>query len=110
MFGLQNFAAGAVETPGLAITPVDLYEGVRANCDLALWLSEEGDALTGVVHFSADLFERATIRRLAGHLAGLLAALVAPPERRRAEAPWLTPAERHQSAIEWSAPIATAAG
>jgi amino acid adenylation domain-containing protein len=103
MFGLQNFAAGAVEAPGLAITPVDLYEGVRANCDLALWLSEEGDALTGVVHFSADLFERATIRRLAGHLAGLLAALVAAPERRLAEASWLTPAERHQAAIEWSA-------
>jgi amino acid adenylation domain-containing protein len=103
MLGLQNFAAGTVEQPGLAIAPVELHEEVRANYDLALWLWEDGDALSGTVHFSVDLFARATIRRLAGHLSGLLAALAAEPERRLAEASWLTPAERHQAAIEWSA-------
>src|SRR5205814_6417565 len=44
-----------------------------------------------------DLFTAATVERMAGHLRGFLAAAAADPERRLAELPLLSPAERAEA-------------
>jgi len=101
MFGVQNFAAPAIQLPGLVIAPVDLYEAERANFDLALWVGTEGAAIRVEVHYNTDLFEGATIRRLLGHLTSLLDAAMAEPRRSLVELPLLTAAEHDQVAGEW---------
>ena len=53
--------------------------------------------MRGALEYSTDLFDAATIARLAGHLQALLEAVVAPiPTGGCRELPLLTEAERHQ--------------
>jgi amino acid adenylation domain-containing protein/thioester reductase-like protein len=102
MLGVQNYDARPVQVAGLELAPEDPYALARANADLALWIYEEGDAFHGTLHYATDLFAPVTVKRLLGHLAGLLAAALAAPRRRLQELPLLAPAERHQAIVEWS--------
>ena len=70
--------------------------------DLTLMLSENGDNLEGLFEYSTDLFAPATIRRMCGHYATLLQALVRDPEQSIDELPMLTQAERTQLLVEWN--------
>jgi amino acid adenylation domain-containing protein len=70
--------------------------------DLTLVLSESDGALDGLFEYSTDLFEPATIRRLAGYYARLLEAMVARPEQSIAEMPMLPEAERRQLLVDWN--------
>ena len=64
--------------------------------DLTLILSENEKGLDGLIEYSTDLFEPATIRRLAGYYSRLLEAGVANPEQSISELPMLPDAERRQ--------------
>jgi len=81
--------------------PLEL-EISAAKFDLTLFVREPGAGLLLIFEFATDLFERATIERMAGHLASLLAAAVADPRRRLSELPLLTAAERAQILVEWN--------
>ncbi|MCP4669401.1 MAG: AMP-binding protein, partial [Deltaproteobacteria bacterium] len=81
------------------IAPVDVAE---AKFDLFLGLGEDGDELVGGLEYNADLFDATTIRRLAGQLRNLLAALVTAPERRLPQLALLSDAEAHQLLREWN--------
>jgi aspartate racemase len=70
--------------------------------DLTMILSETAKGLDGLIEYSTDLFEPATIRRLAGYYARLLEAGVADPELSIAELPMLPEAERRQLLVEWN--------
>jgi non-ribosomal peptide synthetase component F len=64
-----------------------------------------------VLEYAADLFDRATAERMAGHLAALAAGLAADPRRPIGRAPLLAEAERRQLLEEWrgggaAAPVA----
>jgi len=58
---------------GLALRPVELVPGAP-RLDLSLELSPEGEGLAGWIEYRRDLFDAATVRRLAGDLEGLLRA------------------------------------
>jgi len=60
--------------------------------DLTLELSGN----RGCFEYSTDLFDAATIARLAGHFETLLTAALADPDGRLSDVPLLTPAERNQ--------------
>ncbi|MCP4658043.1 MAG: AMP-binding protein, partial [bacterium] len=77
----------------------------QVSFDLTMSLAEQGDRLRGAVWYSSDLFDAATIRRLAGHFRTLLAGIVAEPEARLTELPLLTQAERHELLREWSGAV-----
>ncbi len=96
---LQNAPVGRMELPGLAIAPLELA-AATARFELELNAQEADGSLVAAIAYRAELFDAATVRRLAGHLAALLAAAVAGPERRLAELPLLSPAERHQLLAE----------
>ena len=91
----------ASATRGLAVTPVDV-ERRASQFDLTLFLLESrGDWEVGRVR--TDLFDRATIERMARHWCALLEAMVLAPGHRLSELPLLSDAERQQVLVEWNA-------
>jgi len=101
MLALQNAPAESLEIQGLRLRPVSM-EAATSKFDLALLLEEHDGGLAGSVEYATDLFDAATIDRLAGHFERLLAAALAAPERRVSELPWLGEAERQQILMEWN--------
>ncbi len=101
MLVLQNATRSALEVAGLNVARLDVEPGV-AKFDLMLDVIELDGGLAGGLEFATDLFERATIERLLGHLTALLAAAVADPETSVGELPMLGDAERAQLLWEWN--------
>ena len=103
MFGVQNFAVPSLQLPGLSVETIGLTDTDRTTTDLSYYLWEEAGQLTSWAQFSTDLFDVSTIERLFGHVATLLAAAAADPDRRLSELPLLPAGEREQILRDWSA-------
>jgi amino acid adenylation domain-containing protein len=101
VFALQNLPFGELRLPGLTLAPLDL-DGGTAKLDLLLSLAEGEEGLAGGWEYSTDLFDAATIERMTGHLAVLLAAAAADPAQRLSDLPLLTGAESVQLLTEWN--------
>ena len=101
MFVLQNAPGGGLALPGLEMTGQAL-DTATAKFDLMLTLSEGPSGLRGTLEYATDLFEAATIERMAGHFLRLLEGIAADPECRIGELPLLTAPERHQLLVEWN--------
>ncbi|MFL6292628.1 MAG: amino acid adenylation domain-containing protein, partial [Thermoanaerobaculia bacterium] len=101
LFGVQNFALPACEARDLTFRPLSAAEHDRIPGDLALWMWEEGEGVSGWIKYAADLFDRTTAVRLSRQLATLLAAAVADPGARLSDLPLLADGERHQLLREW---------
>ena len=74
-----------------------------AKFDLTLMLTDGDKTIDLEIEHSADLFDEATIERLAGHFSTLLEGITADPDARVSELPLLTSAERQQALVEWNA-------
>ncbi|MET0399320.1 MAG: non-ribosomal peptide synthase/polyketide synthase [Longimicrobiaceae bacterium] len=94
MFALQNARGGEDPPPsGLRLERLPLE--TRATLfDLELELREDGEELWGGVRFRTDLFDPATVERLAAHYGVLLAAVCAAPGERLSGLPVLPAAEQ----------------
>jgi amino acid adenylation domain-containing protein len=104
MFILQAGRQEAIGLPGLRLAPYPATNGT-AQVDLTLELTETGDGrLSGALIYGADLFEAATIRRLAGHFASLVGAGAGAPQAWVGDLAMLSPAERHQLLLAWAHP------
>jgi amino acid adenylation domain-containing protein len=104
MFALQQWPSQGTKTSGslgLQILGED-YLNPTAKFDITLTMSSTAAELAGTFEYSADLFEAATIERMAGHFNVLLAQIIADPERGIEELPLLTEAERHRLLVEWN--------
>src|SRR6185295_500256 len=91
----------APSLPGLVASRLDVHNGT-AKFELTLELVEQKEGFSGWIEYHADLFETATVRRLADHYGTLLAAAVADPQRRLAELPLLGEGERQQVVAAWN--------
>ncbi len=89
MFSI-GYPTQPVTLADLTITPEPLDDGT-ARADLELEVTEGG---AGRLRYRTDLFDAATVARMAGHLGVLLEAAVAHPETPIGRLPLLTPAER----------------
>ncbi|MFE9456342.1 amino acid adenylation domain-containing protein [Streptomyces californicus] len=81
MFALQNVPDSTWTLPGLTL---DAYEVTTcaSKFDLTLFLTERADGtLDAEIVYSTDLFDRATIERLADHYLTLLTSVIARPDR-----------------------------
>ena len=78
-FALQNAPEHPLVLAGLEVSSHCLPSS-STRFDLELHLRWEGEACVGVFSYSTDLFEAATIERMAGHFATLLEELVEHPE------------------------------
>ncbi len=79
------------------------FEPGMAKFDLTLFLRETAEGWVSLWEYNTDLFDEATVARMAAHYARLLEGAVAHPEQRLSELPLLSEAERHQLLVEWNA-------
>ncbi|HVR95061.1 MAG TPA: condensation domain-containing protein, partial [Thermoanaerobaculia bacterium] len=102
MLSLQSFPAAVDDGgSGLRIRRAGVQAG-NAKFDLHLSLAESAGRLNGGFEYDRALFDAATVERMAGHLATLLAAVAARPGMRLSEVPLLPDCERHQLLLEWN--------
>ncbi|MGH9499156.1 MAG: non-ribosomal peptide synthetase [Terriglobales bacterium] len=85
----------------IALTQSEVDTGL-SKVDLCLELDDRASGLVGRFKYSSDLFEPATIKRMAGHLTTLLEGVVANPDSRISRLPMLTENERQQLCVQWN--------
>ncbi|WP_246080034.1 non-ribosomal peptide synthetase [Nonomuraea mesophila] len=99
ILAMQNYRGTAVEAPaGMSVAdfPVDSW---ATRYDLELYV---GDGSGGMFVYNTDLFDAATIERLAGHLRTLLERVADRPGRRLSEIDLLSPGERRLVVEDWN--------
>jgi aspartate racemase len=101
MFTLQNAPQEPLALPGLALSPLEVENKV-AKFDLTLSMAVTAAGLSGTLEYNTDLFDAATMARLADHWQTLLAGVVSDPGQRLSDLPLLTPAQRRQLLVEWN--------
>lgn len=86
---------------GLQLEPFDLSQQAgQVFLNLDLWLTDS--SMVGFLQYNSDLFEEATIARMAGHFAVLLNAIVQQPDQPALQLSMLTASEYHQIVHEWN--------
>ena len=102
MFILQNMPVGTLESGNLTLEVLEIDSKV-AKFDLTLSMVEDGGQnLSSVFIYNTDLFDAATISRLATHFQTLLNSIVTSPEQSISELEMLSAAERHQLLVEFN--------
>ena len=100
-FALQNAPEHPLVLPGLEVSSHSLPSS-STRFDLELHLRWESDAWVGAFSYSTDLFEAATIERMAGHFATLLEGLVEHPEVPVGQLSMLAKEEAEQIVADWN--------
>jgi amino acid adenylation domain-containing protein len=100
MFAL-NAPAAPVTLPGLSVRPRWAETGA-ARFDLTLGLEETADGWEALAEYATDLFDGATVERMAAHWRTLLRAAVADPSRRLADLPLMSPREWQTALRGWN--------
>jgi len=101
MFVFQNVPRKALRVEGLEVSPLATESGA-AKFDLTLTAWEEGGRLALALEYATELFDAASATRILEHLRELLRGMADDPERRVADLPLLTAAERHQLLVAWN--------
>ncbi|MEU6432601.1 amino acid adenylation domain-containing protein, partial [Microbispora sp. NPDC046973] len=109
------FSYNRSDPAGLDLDEVSIggleLDDTTAKFDLTLMFIEGEQNLTGRFEYAADLFDHATIERMAGHMAALLDAVAETPEAPLSQVTMVTADERRlllHAAGEADAPPATA--
>jgi amino acid adenylation domain-containing protein len=101
LFALQNATPAELRLPGVRMEIVPTEPGMaRFDLEFLFWEREAG--ITGTIDYAADLFDAATVERIAGCYRRLLEAAVARPGARISTLPLLGQAEREQLLREWN--------
>jgi hypothetical protein len=93
VFILQNAPRESRSIPGLKVQSWQ-SRNETAKFDLTLTFSEGSTGLVGALEYATDLFDAATIQRMAGHYRNLLESLLHEPDARVRELNLLTNMER----------------
>ncbi|MEP7008816.1 MAG: non-ribosomal peptide synthase/polyketide synthase [Acidobacteriota bacterium] len=91
---------------GLRLTPLTSGDEM-SMFDLSMTIAEGGRRLA--LQYNRDLFDAATIERMAGYFENLMAAFVAEPDRHLSEIAMIGQDERRQLLLEWNPPSSRAA-
>ncbi|MFG3700935.1 amino acid adenylation domain-containing protein [Micromonospora sp. NPDC047620] len=94
-------APAPLRLPGIDATCVEVPNRT-AKFDLTVAVRPGADGPDAVVEYRTDLFDAATVARLAGHFRTLLADLVADPDVRIRDARLLAPEERRRMLVDWN--------
>jgi amino acid adenylation domain-containing protein len=101
LFQLLNFSDKDLALLGLEMSRLP-SSSERVRFDLEMYLWQQARNVRGVIIYSTDLFEAATIERMVGHFVTLLEGVVADADQRFSELPLLTKAEHRQLLVEWN--------
>lgn len=86
---------------GLSLTPFEMAQQ-EGQFDLTLEMVEARESLFGVFKYNIDLFDAATIARMAEHFKTLLMGIVANPSQKLSDLPVLSVDERQQLLKLWN--------
>jgi len=106
MFNHQTDAQGGrdgQQLPGLRVVELD-WDSQTTHFDLSLDTHESAEGLWAALNYATDLFDAATIERLAQHWQQLLQTVVSDPRRRLAELSLLDATEQQRMLQDWNAP------
>jgi amino acid adenylation domain-containing protein len=81
LFVMQNVAQEELQLPGLQLSPFK-FRNASSRFDLALFMSEAEQELSGLWRYNPDLFEATTIAKMSDQFQALLASIVADPTAR----------------------------
>lgn len=98
-FIVPSHTEARIDFGGLSAEPFALPQQ-EGQVDLILEMIETGGELSGVWKYNTDLFETATIARMAGHFQTLLEGVVADSDQNVSTLPLLTEAERLTLLVE----------
>ncbi|HEX8903565.1 MAG TPA: amino acid adenylation domain-containing protein, partial [Longimicrobiaceae bacterium] len=101
MFTLQNAAGAGFELAGLRVRGMG-GDVATCKCDLSLALGEAAGGVRGSLVYRTDLFDRATMERMAGHFGRVLEQVAADPGLRLSRVELLGDEERRRVVEEWS--------
>ncbi|MDS0140063.1 MULTISPECIES: non-ribosomal peptide synthase/polyketide synthase [unclassified Amycolatopsis] len=101
MVVLQNSPRETAHLPGLETEELP-QPATAANFDLTLEFQPDGGELRAALTYNTDLFDAATIDRLAAHLGVLLAGVADDPDRPLARLPLIGAAERELVVEAWN--------
>jgi amino acid adenylation domain-containing protein len=101
MLALNNTADSVLSLPGVELEPLE-QTLATAQYELSLNLKDGGDAVSGLLTYVSELFERATVERWAGYYVRLLEAMVADPAAAVDTLPILPEAERRKVLVEFN--------
>jgi amino acid adenylation domain-containing protein len=101
MFALRGNFTQPIALSGLTFTPVKV-ETETSKFDLTLTITERTDDLVATFKYNSDLFDAATIQRMAIHFVTLLEAIVRDPTQPVDLLPVLTDNEREQLLVTWN--------
>jgi amino acid adenylation domain-containing protein len=103
---LFQFIFQLLNAPGVdggSASPYTNIQSGTSKFDLNITLYEGPAGVSGGIEYNTDLFDLATIARLAGHYQILLQGIAADPNQRISALPLLTAAERRQILVDWNA-------
>jgi len=101
LFHLQNAVTEGLSLSGLSLTQFQV-ETQTAKLDLSLSMAESKDGLIGTFTYNTDLFDAATIKRMAEHFKCLLDAAVSNPDEQIARLRLLPETEKNKVLFEWN--------
>ncbi|HST47696.1 amino acid adenylation domain-containing protein [Jatrophihabitans sp.] len=109
MLVLQNMPLGELELPGLALRPLETSTGA-ARFDLSVEVTERAGELELGFEYDSDLFDAATVARMARHYVRLLEQVAADPGQPVGGLQLLSAAERDSEIYAHNATGLPAAG
>jgi amino acid adenylation domain-containing protein len=106
---LLGFDVAPATTPTLADAPLEEvhlpgWKFSRLDVSLNIRQGRNG-SLGGSIEYATDLFDRATIERLLGHLQNLLAAAAHDPQKRLSELALVSESEHRQLTEQWNGTV-----
>jgi amino acid adenylation domain-containing protein len=101
MFALQNESGLALTLPGLTVQHLEVDNGT-AKFDMILSMMEVPEGIRASLEYNTDLFDKATVLRMAAHFESLAEAAVADPLARIGEMPLLSSQERQEILVDWN--------
>ena len=102
MFALQNAPQEALTLRGLEVSR-EVLPSSSTRFDLELHLRAQGEGWSGLLVYSRDLFEKATIEGMGRHYVELLEGMLEEPERAVSLVPIMPESERQRIVVEWNA-------
>jgi amino acid adenylation domain-containing protein len=101
LFVLQDPTGTRLALPGLKLGRFD-YRRDKSMLDLSLYMTETAKGLVATFQYNTDLFDAATIDRLARHFQTLLESIVADPQQAISHLPLMTESEQTQLLVDWN--------
>ena len=102
LFHMQNALAEDLKLARVRVTSFAI-EDDTAKFDLSLTITEGESGPSGSFNYNADLFDRATIERMSGHLGMLIESILDDPDQKISRLSLLRESERDLVLRDWNA-------